>query len=453
MIQAISGYLKGDGYAARVVRGSALTVFSFGTETFLRLASNLILTRILFPEAFGLMALVTVVLSGAAQFSDIGIRAAIVRDERGEDLSFLNTAWTLQILRGLLLGGAVYLLATPAARFYEAPELEGLLQLSALVPVVQGFISTRFHSAGRRIHMGRITALALGNQLVSITITIALAWWMGTVWALAIGNVLGAALLVIGTHVFLTGEKNRFRLEGDAARRIITFGKYIFFSTLAGYFLHHGDKLVLGKFVSLADLAIYNIGYFLAAMPLLLSGMLNERIFFPLYARRPPDESEANRKQINKARMATTAGLMSVAALMGLIVDPLVRLLYDVRYEGAGAIATLIALALMPKMLFFSYERMSLAYGHSGRFATLTIGGAVLQMCFLLIGVSQFGLLGAILAPTATALVLYPLMVWINLPYRGWDPLHDILFGAVIAGLAAAVLWYRWDAVMPLWAG
>lgn len=453
MFQAISGYLKGDGYAARATRGSALTVFSFGTETFLRLASNLILTRILFPEAFGLMALVTVVLSGAAQFSDIGIRSSIVRDERGEELNFLNTAWTLQILRGLLLGGVVYLLATPAARFYEAPELEGLLQLSALVPVAQGFISTRFHSAGRRIHMGRITALALGNQLVSITITMVLAWWMGTVWALAVGNVIGAVLLVIGTHIFLTGEKNRLRLEGDSARRIIRFGRYIFFSTLAGYFLHHGDKLVLGKFVSLADLAIYNIGYFLAAMPLLLSGMLNERIFFPLYARRPPDKSEANRKQINKARMATTAGLMSMATLMGLIVDPLVRLLYDARYEGAGAVATLIALALMPKMLFFSYERISLAYGHSGRFAMLTIGGAVLQMCFLLIGISQFGLLGAILAPTATAFVLYPLMIWISMPYRGWDPVHDSLFGAVIAGLAVAVLWYRWDAVMPLWAG
>ena len=213
----LSTYLKGDGYAARTFRGSTLTIFSFGGQTLLRLASNLILTRILFPEAFGLMALVQVVLSGAAQFSDIGIRSSIVRDERGGETAFLHTAWTLQIIRGFLLAAAVFFLAEPAASFYDAPELANLLKFCALVPFIQGFNSTRMLSANRNIQFGRLTALMFGEQFLNIGLMIFLAWWLDSVWALAIGTVVGAAILAIGSHVVLKGESNWFALEKDAA--------------------------------------------------------------------------------------------------------------------------------------------------------------------------------------------------------------------------------------------
>ena len=67
------------------------------------LASNLILTRLLFPEAFGLMALGSVVLVGLQMFSDAGIGPSIAQSPRGDDPEFLDTAWTAQVLRGVIL--------------------------------------------------------------------------------------------------------------------------------------------------------------------------------------------------------------------------------------------------------------------------------------------------------------------------------------------------------------
>jgi hypothetical protein len=63
---------------------------------------DLILTRLLFPEAFGLMALVQVFMGGLQMFSDLGVNMSIIQSKRGEDPDFLNTAWTFQILRGLI---------------------------------------------------------------------------------------------------------------------------------------------------------------------------------------------------------------------------------------------------------------------------------------------------------------------------------------------------------------
>ncbi|MFN3500356.1 MAG: oligosaccharide flippase family protein, partial [Pannonibacter indicus] len=75
------------------MRGTAISLAGTGGQQLLRLASNLALTRLLFPEAFGLMALIQTFMVGLQMFSDIGIRPSIIQNKRGEEADFLNTAW------------------------------------------------------------------------------------------------------------------------------------------------------------------------------------------------------------------------------------------------------------------------------------------------------------------------------------------------------------------------
>lgn len=84
----------------RALGGGAFVAGSYVFAQFARLLSNLVLTRLLYPEAFGVMALVMVVLVGLQMFSDVGIGPAISRSARGDDPDFLNTAWTLNVFRG-----------------------------------------------------------------------------------------------------------------------------------------------------------------------------------------------------------------------------------------------------------------------------------------------------------------------------------------------------------------
>ena len=114
-----------QGMFARALRGSALTAGSYAVAQVLRLASNLVLTRLLFPEAFGVMALVSVVLVGLAMFSDMGVGPAISQSPRGDEAAFLNSAYTLNVARGAVLWLLTCALAWPAAAFYQAPDLFG----------------------------------------------------------------------------------------------------------------------------------------------------------------------------------------------------------------------------------------------------------------------------------------------------------------------------------------
>lgn len=440
MIRRILETFRGDTYRARAFRGTVSVGILMGGQNVIRLAGNLVLTRLLFPEAFGLMALVMVVLLAATMFSDVGINPAILQHERGHDPTFLDTAWTVQIMRGTILCLGILLLAGPLARFYGSPELADLLHVSAFIPLIQGFNSTRLATARREIQLERVVALELGAQLLGVLAMIALSFWLRSVWGLVLGTLVRPAMVASLSHVVLSGHRNRLALEPEALRALSGFGKYIFFATIAGYFVTQGDRAVLGRYVALDELAIYNIGFFLATVPKLLAQAVSDSVIFPLYARRPPAESRENRRKINAARMSLTAAMVAAAAAMALLGDLLVRVLYDPRYEAGGAVLVAIALGTLPQIVLLTYNFLPLAYGHSGRYATVVILRAAVFMGVLLLTVPRFGIWAAALAPAMEAILIYPVLIWSIRPYKAWDPRHDLIFAAAVAVVFAVVL-------------
>lgn len=453
MIVRSRSLFSGNSLAARASRGTLFSLIGFGSENVLRLAGNLVLTRLLFPEAFGLMALVMVVMSGLGMFSDIGLRTSIIQNKRGNEPVFLNTAWTIQILRGILIWIMTWALAGPVANFYGDPRLVEMLPIAGLVPLIMGFSSTRLSTANRDLQLGRLTALSLGTQVAGLAATIALAFWLQSVWALVLGGLVAPTLLTIFSHIVLPGHRDRIGFEGAAARQMIGFGAYIFLATMAGFLVNQGDRAILGKFVSLEELALYNIAFFLATVPLLLSKKLIDAVVFPLYSRRPPSESAENRRKIIKARWLMTGPSLCIAIAFGAVGNWLVMLLYDARYEGAGPLMVLIAVAQLPGIITASYYHLALAAGDSRRFASIIILEALIRTAFLLVATASFGAVGAALAPLPAAFLHYPILIGLTRRYDAWEFRHDLVYFVLAGVLAAGVVWLNLDALRPVFIG
>ena len=130
------------------------------------------------------------------------------------------------------------------------------------------------------------------------------------------------------------------------------FGKYILISSIAGFLINQGDRAILGKFVSLSDLAVYNIGWMLASFPRTFNRVFGRRILFPLYAEKPPAESEDNRRNIRQVRFAMTGSMLLISFGLGLAGDWLIRTLYLPDYHLAGPILVLVAVTGMPTIIF-----------------------------------------------------------------------------------------------------
>lgn len=425
---------------SRVLRGSALTAGSYAITQVLRLASNLVLTRLLFPEAFGLMALVSVFLIGLSMFSDVGIGPAISQSRRGDDPEFLDTAWTIQVWRGGLLWLATCLFAWPAAQLYQAPQLLTLLPASGLTLLIGGFNPTRIDTANRHLMLGRLTLLDLIAQIIGIVAMVILAFAMRSVWALVIGAIIGSVAKLALTHWGLDGPRNRFRWEPTAGRELIHFGKWIFLSTACGFLLSQGDKAILGAYLHLDQLGVYNIGYFLASFPVLLGGAVTGRILIPIYRDHPPAASAQNAARLRRLRVVLTGGMLALLGVMGFAGGPLVHLLYDARYAQAGAIVVAIACVQMPLVIGMTYDQSALAAGDSRNyFWVMAVRAGLQSLCFWL-GAAQFGLKGALIGQFIAIAAVHPLIVWLARRHRAWDAQHDLMFGTLAAALVLAIL-------------
>lgn len=442
--------MTGQGLGARVLRSSLLTVGGFGFSQVVRLASNLILTRLLFPEAFGLMALVMVFIMGLHQFSDVGVVPAILQSKRGDDRAFLDTGWTMQVVRGFGLWVVACALAWPASLLYGAPELAHMLPVAALTLVIDGFRPTRMITANRHLMLGRVTLLDMVSQLSGVIAAISLAYWWGSVWALVVSALVGSTVQVLMATAFLPGERNRFTWERDSVSELMLFGKWVFLATIAGFFYNQADKIVMGKVLPLETFGIYNIGYFWASFPLLLGSMVTQKILIPIYREAPPKENPANFAKLRKMRVVVTALLMIFVGIFALLGDWLVSLLYDPRYAMAGAVAVLLACAQMPALIVMTYDQAALAAGDSKRFFVLALARAVLIWVGLLAGVELAGLLGALIGIFCAYLAAYPVTVRLARRMGAWDGVHDAGFGLLALALMALALWVNWNNVALL---
>lgn len=427
---------------ARAWRGSAITAAAFALAQGLRLASNLVLARLLFPEAFGLMALVAVVLTGLQMLSDTGTAPSIARSPRGDEADFLNTAWTLQALRGVLLWGLACALAWPLSRIYDAPDLTMLLPVAGLALLVAGLNPTRIDTASRHLLLGRVTLLDLAAQATGIAAMVALAWATASVWALVAGGVVTACAKLMLCHLFLPGPRNRPRWEPAAARELLSFGKWIFASTACGFALSQGDRLILGGYLSLDSLGHYNIGWFLASFPWLLGGAVVARVMIPLYRDRAP--------RIRRLRLVLTGGLLLLLTALALGGVPLVGLLYDPRYAPAGAIVVLVACVQMPAVIGMTYDQAALAAGDSRGFFGVLLVKALVQTAAIVIGAESHGLTGALAGQGLALVAVHPAIIWLARRHGVWDPRHDAACFAACLPVMAAALWINSAAIAAL---
>ena len=422
--------------ASRALGSGAWSMANFGLGQAMRLASNLILTRILSPEDFGLMTLVTSFLIGLTMFSDMGFGPSIMQSKRGDDPAFLDTIWTLKIIRGFVIFLVALVMAWPLAVFYDAPQFAWVFPAAASSLLIGGFLPTRIDSAARHLQLGRLTVIELCNQLIGVLLTIAAALILQSVWALVWGNVLGAVAQLVMFRLFLPGHRNHFRMEPEARAEVMKFGKWIFFSTICGFLLFQGDRIILGRVLTLDQLGIYNIGLFLATVPVMLGGAIAGRLFIPMYRQHPPGESAEDWRILARTRAGLTALLLMVAVILAWVGPPLVGFLYDSRYHAAGGILVAIACIQMLQVIPISYEYSALAASDSRGFFVMQSTRAVIYTALVATGAWFYGLAGLLAGQALSQILCYPVTVWLARRHQAWDPRHDLI--AIVLAFAAA---------------
>lgn len=443
---AVETTAQRGGAAARVagtgrlaLRKSGWVLGGQGASQALRLASNLILTRLLAPELFGLMALINAVSRGVTMFSDVGLRGNVVHHPRGDEPLFLDTVFSIQALRGVALWLILLALAWPAALFYDAPALMRWIPVVGFCSVLGGLQSTAVYSVIRRVQPERRVAMDLIAQGGSVAVMVAWAWSAPGLEALVAGSVVGAGLLTAGSHLMIRGYRNRFRLDRRAVRDILRFGRWILLSTALAFLLMQADRLVLGKFLDPATLGVYTIAAMLSSIVVEVVTRIAVNVLFPIFARLARDAREDLRREATRLRLGLLALGLPPLWLLAAAGPELVSFLYDPRYAAAGTMAQILAVGGIASVLGATQERLLLALGRSDHQLGAQAVGAAGVVLGLAFGGWLGGTTGALVGLSLGRWVGYgALVAWVR-RHRLWDARSDgvaILVSAAVVGAA-----------------
>jgi O-antigen/teichoic acid export membrane protein len=347
----------------RAINGAIWTIAGYGGSQIVRFGSNLILTRLLIPEYFGLMAIINTLLAGINLFSDLGVGQSIIHNKRGEERDFLDTAWSIQILRGFIIWGICLLATVPIANFYNDQRLLSLIPIVGFSGVIDGFQTTRYHLAQRRMELQNFILFELLVQIISIACLVTMTYFQPTVWTLAINAIIGTVISTSLSFLFFPGPKHRLLWEKDALRDFTGFGRWIFLASAMMFIAEQSDRLILGKIIGLENLGIFTIAYTLANIPREILKTLSYRIIMPLVAQSLDLSRSELRTKILKQRHKLL--LICIPSLSFLILggDRIIALLYGQRYIQATWMMPIICFGLWFSILFQSISETLVAIG------------------------------------------------------------------------------------------
>jgi O-antigen/teichoic acid export membrane protein len=422
----------------RALNSSNWVIVSYVFSQGFRLGGNLILTRLLVPEMFGVMAIVSVLLVGIAMFSDLGIFQYIIQSKHSNKQSYVNTAWTIQILRGglitlVLLGiaEAFYLLQSfkifADTSVYSVPELPLIIAVMSITALIAGFNSINLALLNKDLRLKEIGLIDVFSQLIGLICMIFLAYLLENIWALVIGTILSSFVKMLMSHLPSFGERNKISWDTRAVKDIFNFGKWIFGASIFTFFAGQGDRLILGGLLTPEELGIYTIAFFLATAFRNIVHKVMSSVFYPVLSevvRTRPTELQTI---YYKIRSRVDIVVMIVVGFLASSGHLFIELLYDDRYIDAGWMLESLSLATIFVGITMAGTCV-LALGNSRVIMKLTATSSVALFVTVPIAHIFFGIEGAVFAIALNSIVELPLLFLIMKKYKLLDWKKEIRF-------------------------
>ena len=308
-----------------------------------KLASTLILTRMLAPEAYGILGTAMAVLTTLEWLSDLGIHPALIRHPDGSKPEYLLTGWTMAVGRGLILTCCAAASAYPLAMFYEEPALLGVLLVLAMRPLLLSLRSPAFPLLRKDLNFKGVFIDEVSMTIVGTVFSILMAFIFRSVWAIVLGTMAGALVSVLLSYR-LCPMTPQLCWNSRARNDIYGLGSQVFFNTLVMAAWLNLDRLLGLKLLSPGEMGLYAIAFNLSAVLEGLSTRVCD-VYFSLLSRENGADAQGEWHELVSRRIARWG--MPLAAV-GLLASPwVIWILYDTRYAGAGLLFSIMLARLM----------------------------------------------------------------------------------------------------------
>jgi O-antigen/teichoic acid export membrane protein len=399
----------------------------------------LILARLLSPDDFGLLAISSVVIDVLLRVTNFGMIPALVQRVEA-DQEHYDVAWTVGILRALAITSVTILAAPIVAQLFAEPRATELIRVLALRPLIDAGASIKVARLTRDLHFRSLAFIELPKALANTLVAVASAQWLG-VWALVAGVLAGSATYLIGSYIVVP-HRPRLNFNRHAARSLIQFGRWVFFTSLVVMAGQATLRLVIGRQLGAAELGLYYLAASLAFLPYEIASQVVGQVAFPFYSRLQMDTRQVS-LAFRSILTSLSALLVPACALLIALAPSLVDNVLGPEWQGTAAIIGVLALASIADLLGSAIAPILEGMGRPDR--TLVIeavqSSVLIALAWLLVG--HFGAVGAAMAwlpATVTAQIVGIVLLCqiVPRPFAGLAlPLGAIAVASGVAGALA----------------
>ena len=275
---------------------------------------SIILARLLLPEVFGVMAIIYILREGITQLSKTSFSNAIIYRKTEIDES-VNTAWVLNIFRGLILFVLLFFLSPLVASFYGEDILNVGIKILGIVFIFEGFFNVNMVLYQKNIDLKKNAILNTSTNALGIIVVIILAYYLRNVWALLIGVVLSGFIQVV-LSFFIAEKKPKFSFNSKLALELFHYSKYITGAGILAFLTTRLDDSLVGKFLGMKELGFYINAYFYANLPATHITSLLAPIVFPTYSHYSEDQEKLNQVFL---RVLKVVAMFTIPASFGIL--------------------------------------------------------------------------------------------------------------------------------------
>jgi O-antigen/teichoic acid export membrane protein len=249
----------------------------------LRTGRAFIIARLIAPEDWGLMGIAFLVVNLVTRFSQTGVSAALIQRKGQLSREDIDTAWTIETIRGLLLAALAAGAAPVAGAFFQNAEATSLVRVMAVGLVLRGVANTAVVDFDRELEFQRRFVYRTLPHLVEAFVSIGLALLLQSAWALVIGWLAGRFTYTLASFL-VHPHRPKLRFDVSEARRILSFGKWIFGVALLQYALLHIDDIFVARLTGAASLGFYQMAYTMSQLAATEITNVTSTVAFPAFA-------------------------------------------------------------------------------------------------------------------------------------------------------------------------
>lgn len=452
-VERVRAVLISDSLKARCAKGSiSLTVGAFVSKL-VAFASKIILAKLLVAEERGLMIIILPLVTFFETLTEIGIKQSVIQHKQGGTDAYLNMAWWIQSVRGILLYAAAFLISPVLCSIwvygkvdsglgYSQTELLWMVRVAFLTILFNGLISPRSNILLKEFRFGRSVILVQGSAALSGVLTIVLAVIFRNVWAFVLGTISQYVFLCVLSYVMCPFRPKR-TYDAASFRSLLNFSRGMLGLPILTYLAFNMDVLIGSLYVSPAIIGMYGFALILARTPREILTRIFGPLLIPAYAEKQDDTQAICRGVIWITRAASLV-VFPLTVYFIVCRDSILTVLYKPEFKDIAVPFVLLSITYAILLQEFALGKVFFGLGIPGKHRMYVLIRAVLFGILIVPGVRLYGMNGVAAMLLISNALAFFYQVWVLRKLIGLD--ITSYFNAWIPGLAvsaiyAAVLW------------